>query len=268
MATSQEIYDAQSQHRRQLLATWPIKPGSRILEVGCGQGDMTEVLAETVGPSGHITATDIADPSYGAPLTLAEATNIIKSSNLGDRIDFRFKYDVLDPVNQFEPDFFDAVVMAHSSWYFSSPAQLCLTLEKLRSCSQQLFFAEWDLEVHHPDQLAHCLAISIQKQIECLRKESDSNVRTPLSRDEFEVVLKRAGWKLTKEKRIDSPALQDADWEISLCLSSSLTLARKLSSDQTFINLIEDQVASLTRIAKTEKNRPLSCYSLVATRPD
>lgn len=268
MTTTEEISVAQSEHRQRLLKSWPIEPGQRILEIGCGQGDMTEVLAEAVGPTGHITAVDIADPSYGAPLTLAEATNIIRKSKVGQLIDFRFNFDVLDPAIQFDPNSFDAIVMAQSSWYFASPAQLCLTLEKMRPWANQLFFAEWDLQLHHESQLAHYMAITIQKQIEALRTESSSNVRTPLSKPEFEAVLKRAGWEIRSEKRIDSPALQDADWEISTCLSTSLTLARELSIDKEFIGNIEKQLAHLRQVALTEKNRPLSCYSLVTSQPD
>lgn len=268
MATTEEIYAAQSEHRRRLVNSWPVEPGQRILEIGCGQGDMTEVLAEAVGSDGNITAVDIADPSYGAPLTLAEATNIIGESPIGDRIDFRFSFDILDPAVHFDPDSFDAIVMAHSSWYFASPALLRLTLEKMRSWAKQLFFAEWDLQVHHESQRAHFLAVSIQGQVELLRSESESNVRTPLPKAQFEVLLDQSGWKLDSEQKIDSPSLQDADWEISMCQSTSLTFARELATDESFVKDIEGQLDRLNEIALPETNRPLSCYSLVVHRPD
>ena len=56
---------AQTEHRLQLVSQWPIHTGSRILEIGCGQGDCTAVLASIVGSSGHVTAIDPADLSYG-----------------------------------------------------------------------------------------------------------------------------------------------------------------------------------------------------------
>lgn len=268
MATTEEIYAAQSDHRRRLLSSWPIKTGHKILEIGCGQGDMTEVLAEAVGPTGHVTAADIADPSYGAPLTLAEATNLIRESSLGDRIDFRFNFDILDPAVHFNPDSFDAIVMAHSSWYFASPALLRLTLEKIRSWAKQLFFAEWDLHVHDESQRAHYMAVSIQGQVELLRSESQSNVRTPLTKAQFEVLLDQSGWKPDSEQKIDSPSLQDADWEISMCQSTSLLFAKELATDEAFVKDIAEQLARLAEIALPEYNRPLSCYSLVAHRHD
>jgi predicted methyltransferase len=59
------IQVAQTEHRLKLAIDWPIETDSRVLEIGCGQGDFTAVLASIVGPSGHITAIDPADLSYG-----------------------------------------------------------------------------------------------------------------------------------------------------------------------------------------------------------
>jgi predicted methyltransferase len=51
--------------RIELVRRWGIKPGSRVLEVGCGQGDCTAVLATAVGPEGHVVAVDPGAPDYG-----------------------------------------------------------------------------------------------------------------------------------------------------------------------------------------------------------
>jgi len=55
----------QTEHRLALISNWPISEGDSILEIGCGQGDCTAVLAELVGPQGHITAIDPAPLTYG-----------------------------------------------------------------------------------------------------------------------------------------------------------------------------------------------------------
>lgn len=45
------------------LATWmdalDLKPGARVLHVGCGTGYYSAILAETVGPEGHVWAIDV-----------------------------------------------------------------------------------------------------------------------------------------------------------------------------------------------------------------
>jgi len=55
----------QMDHRLDLVSFWDISPGSRVLEIGCGQGDCTVVLADAVGESGHVDAVDPGAPDYG-----------------------------------------------------------------------------------------------------------------------------------------------------------------------------------------------------------
>lgn len=43
-----------------LLRVAAIKPGERVIEAACGSGLVTRVLAEAVGPSGHVLATDLS----------------------------------------------------------------------------------------------------------------------------------------------------------------------------------------------------------------
>jgi predicted methyltransferase len=60
-----EIQLQSTQLRITFVEQWKIKPGSRVLEIGCGQGDCTAVLATAVGENGHVTALDPAPPDYG-----------------------------------------------------------------------------------------------------------------------------------------------------------------------------------------------------------
>jgi len=59
------IQHAQTLHRIRLLQQWNISYGSRVLELGCGQGDCTTVLACAVGEQGSVVAVDPADLGYG-----------------------------------------------------------------------------------------------------------------------------------------------------------------------------------------------------------
>jgi SAM-dependent methyltransferase len=102
----------QTAHRAALVAAMTVPTGASVLELGCGQGDLTAVLAEAVGPGGRVVAVDIADPSYGAPVTLGRSAEHLKASRLGARIDFRFGVDVLDGSVDFPGEAFDHVVLA------------------------------------------------------------------------------------------------------------------------------------------------------------
>jgi len=53
-------------HRLSLVSLFDIQPDSRVLEIGCGQGDCTVVLADAVGDGGgHVDAVDPGAPDYG-----------------------------------------------------------------------------------------------------------------------------------------------------------------------------------------------------------
>lgn len=57
LALMSELLDPM--HRRYIQALGVVKPGSRILEVGCGNGSISAWLAEQVSPSGTAVATDL-----------------------------------------------------------------------------------------------------------------------------------------------------------------------------------------------------------------
>ena len=186
---------AQTRYRVQLVEHWGIPEGGRVLEIACGQGDMTAVLAHAVGPNGHVTAVDIADPDYGAPVTLGASAARLLASPLRSRIDLRFGVDLLDPEVSFLDDAFDAVVLDHGAWYFDSLDQLSRTLHRVRGWATRLCLAEWDLEPGTLDQVAHLLAVLIQGQVEGYKRESDANVRTPFSRTRLlDLVSEAVGW--------------------------------------------------------------------------
>lgn len=256
MADSDSVQEG---YRRQLANCWQIPPGARVLEVGCGQGDMTSVLAETAS---HVTAVDIADPSYGSPLTLGEATDLIRSGPFGHKIDFRFNFDILQS-QEFEPDSFDFGIMAHCSWYFSSEDELRAVFAKLRSCCQRFCFAEWDLEPRTVDQLPHLLAVLIQGQVESFKAESNANVRTPFNRKSVERLLSASGWEIAQAGLPDTSALQDADWEIGACLRDSLREAQELALPPKLYSLLESQVDLLSHLKEDRPAKPLGAYALV-----
>ena len=76
----EQIYDPSSRRRRSF-----VQPGWRCLEVGAGRGSMAVWLAEQVGPTGHVVATDI-DTRY---LTRLDVPNleVVQHSILDDPLD-------------------------------------------------------------------------------------------------------------------------------------------------------------------------------------
>ena len=64
-ATNFGIQHSQTLHRLAILQHWRVFTGSKVLELGCGQGDCTTVLASAVGEQGKVVAVDPAELEYG-----------------------------------------------------------------------------------------------------------------------------------------------------------------------------------------------------------
>ncbi|MFF2576611.1 class I SAM-dependent methyltransferase [Streptomyces goshikiensis] len=263
-ALSPGVQLPQTRYRAALVSSWDIPAGASVLEVGCGQGDMTAVLAEAVGPQGRVVAVDIADPSYGAPVTRGQSANHLKATPLGSRIDFRFGLDVLDEAVTFPDNGFDYVVLAHCSWYFASLDPLRETLARVRRWARNLCFAEWDLEPRSADQLPHLLAVLIQGQIEVSGSRGEGNVRTPFSRESLLRVLPATGWHPAPGQAVDTTALQDGDWEVDACATLLDSVDRMAELPKTVRDLVLSQADVLRSLAKERGNTPLPAYSLTA----
>ena len=263
---SPDVQLAQTRYRAALVTGLGIPAGASVLEVGCGQGDMTAVLAEAVGPEGRVVAVDIADPSYGAPVTLGQSAERLLATELGPRIEFRFNVDVLDEAVDFPEDGFDCVVLAHCSWYFASLEQLERTLARVRRWARTLCFTEWDLTPVDRGQLPHLLAVLIQGQIEASGSRGNGNVRAPFSREGLLRLLPAAGWEPTATRTEDTAGLQDADWEVGACSALLQDAERMAALPLPMRELVLSQADVLRSLAVRRGNTPLPAYTVLAAQ--
>src|SRR5215472_14035579 len=86
----ERLFDPRSRRRREM-----VRPGWRCLEIGAGRGSMAVWLAERVGESGHVVATDI-DLTYLERLDLPNLE--VRRHNILD-----------DPLDELSPGTFDVV---------------------------------------------------------------------------------------------------------------------------------------------------------------
>lgn len=259
------IQKVQTKHRIKLAEFWEVKEGNKVLEIGCGQGDTTAVLAFLVGDTGVVHGIDIATPEYGNPLTLGESINHLKKSQIGNRIKIDFDLDILSPQIEFPENHFDLIVLSHSSWYMKSTEELHDILKKLRKWGNKLGFAEWDTRIQSVEQYPHLLSVLIQAQYECFKTTSLSNVRTLFTPQEVRRIAEKAGWTIVAEKPINSPELQDGKWEIEQVLTNfhdELMMVDNMPPKMA--TLIKSQINLLESAIVTKEIKPMSTYAFRA----
>ncbi|KAJ4297420.1 hypothetical protein N0V88_004342 [Collariella sp. IMI 366227] len=213
---------SQAVHRINLINAWDpaIVPGTRVLELGCGQGTCTQALAEAVtspegpnGPgSGHITAVDPAPLDYGAPFTLGQAQSHLSAGPLGPLVTFHRA----DPVEFLasNANTWDVAVLAHCIWYFPSDDTLGKILSALRGRVSRVCLAEWAMHATEPAATAHVLATLARATFEAHRVDSTENIQTPASPQTIKQIVGQAGWKIGTERTVvPEPELSDGFWE-------------------------------------------------------
>ncbi|KAJ7627475.1 SAM-dependent methyltransferase-like protein [Roridomyces roridus] len=202
---------AQAQYRIDLVSKWStyIKPGARILELGCGQGDTTLVLAEAVGENGHVDAVDPGALDYGTlPENARPSTHeTISSGPFGARISFihasplTFLAD--NPTKRW-----DAVILSHCLWYFSSPSLITDTLRTLAGHTKAICIAEWSLESGgRAEALPHVLAVLAQGAI--VQLAADAGLRVAVD---------------SEARVVPGVDVHDGRWEAGHVLSEAFAL--------------------------------------------
>ena len=200
MSSVNHTTEPQIRHRMELVDTWAPRLGDRILEIGCGQGDTTVVLAQAVGPSGRIVAVDTAGPEYGAPTTIGQAHAFTKSSQLGPRIEYRLGFDLLDPEVSFLENEFDLVVLSKASWNMSSAAVLGSLFARIRPWATSLGYAEWDPRPQSLEQVPHLVAVLLHLHFRTVWSASPrDSISSLVLPDQARIMAEDAGWRIVEE---------------------------------------------------------------------
>lgn len=205
------IQTSQTEHRIRLINRWRIPRGSRVLEIGCGQGDCTGVLAEAVGPDGHVDAVDPGPRDYGAPFPLGQAQDHLSASAVGGRI----AWHRADPVDYLGGDqTWDVAVLAHCIWYFDRTETLGQILRCLRGRVTRVLVAEYALRASVAAARPHVLAAVARASLEAHSASSQANIRCMASPRVIKAVAAAERWALEAEDHVVPDAgLLDGHWE-------------------------------------------------------
>ena len=219
------VEDSQAEHRINILSAWhpAIESGTRVLELGCGQGTCTQVLAQAVGNAGHVDAVDPGSLDYGAPMTLGQAQAGLSEGPLGSRI----SWHQADPVEflsspSHSAKQWDVAVLVHSVWYFKSPGTLSRILLALKGKVRTVCIAEYALHASHLAAVPHVLAALACASLEACRnwEESEENIQTSLSPIALKAIAQQAGWTAKMEGiMVPAERLDDGRWESKTVVS-------------------------------------------------
>lgn len=111
-----------------------LKPGMRVLDVGCGVGDVTLEAARIVGPEGSVLGIDKSDQAVAIGTRRAEAAGL---KNI--------KFDVVD-LNGFDPgEKFDAIIGRFILLHMPNPAAAVSALLPYLKPGGVIAFIEMDI---------------------------------------------------------------------------------------------------------------------------
>lgn len=226
-------------HRLQLISFWDIKPGSKVLELGCGQGESTIALADAVGEGGHVDAVDNCDPEYGEPFKVTDSTQFILNGPLGKRISFHLFSNSIDYLNDLEESFepYDCIIMSHSIWFLDSPETLTKVVSACARRTKALCVAEWGLRATRPQSQPHLIAAVLQGILQANNAAPPmDNIRTVLSPTQIKSAIINSG-KLNLQKE-----------ELALCnegiLNGYWEISNTFRNREKFLNNLREEKAS------------------------
>lgn len=167
--------------RLAITEAWAIEPGARVLDIGCGQGESSVVLAQVLGPTSAIVGIDTARPDYGRPYNVSQSQEHIAGTEIGSRIEFHradaaafFRSSDRAPA-----EFLDAATLCHSLWYFpdrQSVLELFRTLGGARL--PKIYLAEYAFQASSLEQEPHLLASKSQALFHSYKAPRPAGART------------------------------------------------------------------------------------------
>ena len=140
LAAYQRIQRSLVDINRAVLAHADVRPGERLIDVGCGTGDTTAALADMVGPTGRVLGLDISEP-------LIEAARAKAAPNAS--------FVVGDAASHpFEAGGFDLVFSRFGVMFFGEPVAAFRNLHRALKSSGRLAFVCWRTPQENPWGLA------------------------------------------------------------------------------------------------------------------
>lgn len=175
---------------RRALEHLNVRPGERVLDIGCGGGETTAYLAERVGPSGRVVGVDISEP------LAARARQAIEAFPYAE-------IRVTDAQTEsLEAASFDALFSRFGVMFFANPEAAFANLRRALRPTGRLAFVCWRALVDNPWLTVPAMAVAQHLPI----KRPEPNVPGPFAfadADRVRGILESAGFVHVRHEPID-----------------------------------------------------------------
>jgi len=144
---------------RDVLVRGGLKPGMRVLDLGCGVGDVSMVAAELVGPQGQVRGIDLS------PAALSVATRRLAAAG---HHQVTFQQSMIDEF----PDFgeFDAIIGRFILVHLADPAETLRHIVSKARKGVALAFCELDLGMTATTKPSPLFDLSVRQIMEVFKR--------------------------------------------------------------------------------------------------
>ena len=180
--------------RRQMIRDLQLKTGSFVVDAGCGPGLWTPLLAETIGPRGHIIGVDIS--------TEALVTAQQRSNKQWYRGQVQYKCAALEEL-PIAPGSADAIFSANVSQYLQKPIDTFAAMGRYLTNGGRLVIKDIDfgtLLFHNIDLGLQARVFQAREQWEQLRLDEGYSFEDSWVGSKLAGYLRAAGYENVQEK--------------------------------------------------------------------
>jgi len=195
------LVDGLTQHSEAVFPSLPVKPGDRVLDVGCGFGDTAIKLARLVGPEGEVVGVDCCDAFLDYAIKDAAEKGIKNVSFI------RGDAEIALPEGEF-----DFVFARFGTMFFANPVAGFRNMRKALRPGGKMVHIVWRNRADNPwlsmarDVVLQYLPQPGEDALTCgpgpFSMSNEKTVRT---------MMQAAGYENIEHRRVDAPVLVGND---------------------------------------------------------